>query len=47
MNTINKIANNNINNFSIVSKNNSHFTTKTLHKSVLTPEQLEQQGYFN
>ena len=42
MNTINKIANNNINNFSTVSKNNSPFNTKTLHKSVLTPEQLEQ-----
>lgn len=40
--TINTIANNNINNFSTVSNNNSLFTTKTLQKLVLTPEQLEQ-----
>ena len=38
---IDKIENNDINNFSIDSRNNSHFTTKTLHKSVLTKEQLE------
>ena len=40
--TINTIANNPINNFSIVSKNNSDFNRKSLQKSVLTPEKLEQ-----
>lgn len=38
---VNNITRSTINNFSIVSKNNSHFTTKTLHKSVLNKEKLE------
>ena len=38
---VNNITPSTINNFSTVSKNNSPFNTKTLHKSVLTPEQLE------
>ena len=38
---VNNITRSTINNFSTVSKNNSLFTTKTLHKSVWNPEQLE------
>ena len=39
--TIDKIENNHINIFSTVINNNSNFNKKSLEKSVLTPEQLE------